>query len=672
MSDTSNNRIYFAAKEVEELACDITDKVDDYRQYLLASGKAELWDKCYNMYNRGSIMNGNLGSAGEHEEFVMMDVNHYKSLLTNIHNMTTNQKPVMEPHAINTDTESLAQAKLAKGLLDYYMRQKKVSRYLKQAVKSGLNYGEGFIVVEWDAQSGEEYGVNPETGAAVTEGDLKFSFLQPHFVTRDVTKMDYEKNDWMITTTYENKFDLAARYPEIKEQILDVDGSEDEFFLKMKLDKTAFNDTDDIPVYTLYHKRTNVMPQGRKTIVVGADVVLFDGPIPYRNLPIYRLAPSQQDFSAFGDTIGFDLLAIQEAINSLYSTVATNQSTFGVQNLLIPRGFNISVNSLTGGLNLIEYDPNVGKPEPLQLTLTAPEIFNFIQQLERLMETLSGVNSVSRGNPESNLKSGNALALVQSMAIQFNSGLAQSYVEVIEDVGTAIITILQDFASVPRVAMIAGKYNKSYMKEFSGKDLSQIQRVLVDVGNPLASTLAGKMQIADNLMQAGFINDADQYLVVLETGNLDPVLEGPLKEQYQIRQENELMATGEEVVALITDNHKQHINEHKAVLSSPESRKNPEVIRATLAHIMEHIGQLKTADPVLLQILGQEPVQAQPGTQPNQPAQGKIPPQPKASGEVPVVQPNSPVTEMAAKTKMPNPPAGTDPASAEVINNMGK
>jgi len=668
----NDNRIYFAAQEVDELAADVIKKVEDYRSYIMASGRAELWDKCYNMYHRGAIVQGELGVSGEHDEFTMMDVNHYKSLLTNIHNMTTNQKPSLEPHAINTDTESLAQAKLAKGLLDYYMRQKKVGRYLKQAVASGLKYGEGFVVAEWDAQAGEEYGVNPETGAIITEGDLKFNMLQPHFVARDICKMDYEKNEWFVTTTYENKFDLAARYPEMAERILDISGEEDDFFLKMKLNKEAFAETDDIPVYTLYHKKNTVMPQGRKTVVLTDEVVLFDGPIPYRTLPVYRLAPETQDFSAFGYTTGFDLLAIQDAINSLYSTVATNQSTFGVQNLLIPRGFNISVNSLTGGLNLIEYDPNVGKPEPLQLTLTAPEIFNFIQQLEQLMETLSGVNSVSRGNPEANLKSGNALALVQSMAIQFNSGLQQSYVEIIEDVGTAIITMLQDFASVPRVAMIAGKYNKSYMKQFSGKDLAQIQRVLVDVGNPLAQTLSGKMQIADNLMQAGFIKDPDQYLMVLETGNLDPILEGPIKEQYQIRQENEILAQGQEVVALITDSHAQHINEHKAVLSSPESRKNPQVIQVTLAHIMEHIAQLKTADPVLLQILGQEPVQAQTGQPPVQPDQGQIPPQPKPSGEVPQVQPLSPVTEMAAKTSMPTAPEGTAPQTEAIIEKMGQ
>jgi len=63
----------------------------------------------------------------------------------------------------------------------------------------------------------------------------------------------------------------------------------------------------------------------------------------------------------------------------------------------IPRGFNISVDTLTGGLNLIEYDPGMGKPEPINLTMTAPEVFNFIKQLETLMQILVGISDVNRG-----------------------------------------------------------------------------------------------------------------------------------------------------------------------------------------------------------------------------------------------------------------------------------
>lgn len=683
----SDSRTYFAANDnIDELAGDILDRVEAYTEYVLTSGKAELWAKSYSNFYRGSVRLGNLQQSGEHSEYLNMDVNHYKSLLTNLHTMTTNQKPALDPVAVNTDVESTAQAKLAGGLLDYYMREKKVGRYIKDAVKYGLIYGEGFVLTEWDTSDGKEYGVNPETNAVIREGDLAFDSLPPHFVARDFSKLNPDNHEWYIITRYENKFSLAAKFPEMEDKILMLDFPSEEF-IKLNLPREAFYESDDVPVYTFYHKPTDALPDGRMVTVLSSDLVLFDGPMPYRDLPVHRLTPENEDFGVFGYTVGYDLLAIQEAVNALYSTVATNQSTFGVQSILIPRGFNISVQSLTGGLNLIEYDPNVGKPEPMQLTMTAPEVFNFIIQLEKLMETLSGVNSVSRGDPAASLKSGAALALVQSQAIQFNSGLQQSYIELLEDVGTAMINILKDFAQVPRIAMISGKQSRSYMKEFSGKDLSQINRVVVDSGNPLSKTMAGKVQMAENLLQAGFIKNPEQYLMVLQTGNMDYMVEGETKELYNIRSENEGLASGEHQMALITDSHALHISEHKSVLSSPEARKNPQIIEAVTSHIMQHIELLKTADPSLLQILGQEPVASAP---PPGPAGPQVPVQqgqgstaqvegmPGGVGsEIPpdaaVVAPMNPVTAKAAQVNLPNMPSapkGTDPASAAVIEAM--
>lgn len=659
---------YFATLPIEELGSEILKRVDNYNEYLMTSGKAALWAKSYDAFYRGGLRLGEMGTAGEQGEYITMDVNHYKSLLTNLITLTAVNKPAFDPRAINTDTESSAQCKLASGLLDYYLREKKVERYLKSALKFGLMYGEGFVVNEWNSTGGKEYGTNPETGAKVKEGDLDFDVLPPHFVARDFSKISSDKHDWKVLTRFENKYNLAAKYPELLDRITGLSMPED-LFIKLRLSKTSHVETDDIPVYTFYHEPNDILPQGRMVEVLASDLVVFDGPLPYREVPIFRLAPENEDFSIFGYTVAYDLLSLQDAINNLYSTVATNQSTFGIQNILIPRGFNISVNSLTGGLNAVEYDPKIGKPEPLQMTLTAPEIFNFIKDLEKLMETLSGVNSVARGNPEASLKSGAALALVQSMAIQFNSGLQQSYMQLNEDIGTSMINILKDFAEVPRIAMIAGKFNQSYMKEFSGKDLHLISRVLVDSGNPLSKTMAGKMQLADTMLQNGLIKNAEQYLEVLATGNLDNLLESSQKKLYQIREENEMLANGEKPTAIITDDHALHINEHNCVTFSSSARKDPNILRAAFEHQMEHIQMLKTADPTLLQILGQQPV---PQSAP--PGPGSVPavngaPQPGPEAPPPGAQGGpvtNPLTNEVNTINAPNMPK--NPLTGEKVN----
>jgi hypothetical protein len=370
------------------------------------------------------------------------------------------------------------------------------------------------------------------------------------------------------------------------------------------------------------------MPDGRYLLFLDYDLTLMDSPMPYDELPIYRISPSNIIGTPYGYTPLFDLLPIQDAVNMCFSTVLSNQSAFGVQSIMMPRGTDINPSSLVGGLNLIEYNAQVGKPEALQLTATPPEVFNFMQMLIKEMETISGVSSVTRGNPPENLKSGNALALLQSMSLQSQSGLQQSYVQMVEGVGTGLIKMLQRFASVPRIAMIVGKHNRLEMKEFSGDDLSKITRVIVDMGNPLANTTAGKVEMAEQLLQMGLIKTPEQYLMVIKTGELDVMTEDTISELLCIKSENEDLVDGISVQALMTDQHSLHIKEHKCILADPDLRKDPQLVARTLMHIQEHINLLKSGDPETLMMMGEKPLSPPQGPQQGQSLEG-------SSGESP-------------------------------------
>ncbi len=640
---------YFAQMPADKIAAEILTRVEDYQEYLMTSGRLALWKRSYEYYYNPAIKGSRLNRVGAQAEFTSIKVNHYRNLLVHLETMTMQQRPAFDPKATNTDYKSQAQTILANGLLEYYMKEKKLERNIKLSLKHSLIFGEGFVLSEWDATSGEVYEVNPETQAPIRQGDLRYMNFMPMDVARDFTKQSSEYHDWYIVTSYKNRYTLAAKYPELAEKILALPSKTDTDNKTTSLWFMA-DETDDVPVYTLYHNKTDAVADGRVCECLSSDIVLLDGPLPYRNIPVFRIAPEEMVGTPFGYTVGFDLLPVQEAIDALYSTVITNQSTFGVQNIAIPQGHNLSVTAISGGLNLIEYDSKLGKPEALNLTSTPPEIFNFITQLEQLSETLSGVNSVARGNPESSLKSGSALALVQSMAIQFSISLQQSYAQLLEDLGTSTINILRDFASVPRIAVIAGKSNRSIMKQFTGDDLDLINRVTVDMGNPLSKTSAGRVQLAENLMANGLIENGQQYIQVLSTGKLEPAIEGIQAELLNIKAENEEMSEGKNVPVIVTDNHKTHILEHKAILASPDARRNPQIIQLVTAHIQEHLNVLM--DPMygpLLGVLGQQTMQAPMGG----------PPQPGAAQPAPggqMLDATNPATQQAAKVNQPNMP----------------
>lgn len=620
---------YWANKDKTEIGGALMTRVDDYYQFLQTTGRLRLYQRSYDAYYKGQLWGGRMRKAGEQGEFTLMPANHYRNILQHLVVNTTAQRPAYEPRAINTDYKSQAQVIVSAGVVEFYAREKKTERYNKRNCELSLIFAESTIHMDWDVTQGRDYGAKPD-GTKVKEGDISFGVFNPVNVIIDFTRTD-QAHDWKIIREFKNKYTMAAKYTQWSEHILQLSYSEKDEFMR-RFGPTLNNNgkTDLIPVFRFYHNKTAACPNGRIVEFMSTDIVTFDGPMTFDTLDqvLPRMAPDEQEGTPWGYTIGFDLLPIQEALNALYSTVITNQSNFGVQNIMQPKGAGVTVAKMVGGLNLITYNPKFGKPEALNLLSTPKEIFDLIVKLENLMEVLSGVNSVTRGQPEASLKSGAALALVASQAIQFNSGLQQAYAQSLEDTATSIVKFLQKFANTKRIAIIAGKSNRSYMKEFTKDDISDIGRVMVNVGNPLAATTAGKLQIAQDLLQIpGAIKRPEQYLQVLSTGRLEPIFEGEQAQLMLIRAENEALGdeknqptismvpdpmTGQpmqkissSVKALMTDDHVLHIKEHQCVLASPEARQNPMIVANMTAHLQEHIDLVKNGDPLLMTILGQ-------------------------------------------------------------------
>lgn len=598
--------MYFAKKDAKEASGILLEKAKSFFNTLEANSYIEKINKMWRAYHGaygGELDYGHeISFTGEQGELVTLPVNHFRNLAQHIYVMVTANRPIMEARAINTDYKSLAQTYLANGILDYYMRERHLEDALKKAVEMAIVMGSGFIRLSWNATAGEAYDYDEDSNQMSYEGELEFTNLSPLDVIVDGTKESWN-HEWILVRSFQNKFNLMAKYPEHAEQIR---GLESKMPLTTNsLGRFSNDDTDDVPVYEFFHKRTEAMPDGRYMLFLDKEIVLMDTKMPYRVIPIFRIVPSEILGTTYGYSPMFDIFPIQEAINALYSTIMTNQNAFGVQNIYVPRGADLAVNQLEGAMNIIEGN---AQPVPLNMTQTPPEVFEFLKQLVQDAETISGVNSVARGNPEASLKSGAALALVQSTALQFISGLQQSYVKLIEEVGTSLIQILKDYATTPKVVALVGKTNKPLLKEFTGEDINAINRVVVDMGNPLSRTIAGRVQMAEQMLQMNLIKTPQQYFQVVNTGKLETAFEGETSELLLIRQENEKLSQGEAVIISPLDQHRTHIVEHKSVLADPDLRNDAVLVKNVLDHIEGHLNALRNTDPDLLLLVGEQPL----------------------------------------------------------------
>jgi hypothetical protein len=632
-----SDKVYFATKEGEQCASALLKKSQTFFNQLSKNAYLDklkdMWMFYHGIYATGTGYEHQITFTGEQGELVAIPINHFRNLARHIYNMITSNRPTMEARAINTDYKSLSQTYLANNILDYYMREKQIEDAIHKAAEMAVVLGAGYIKLEWNATGGETYDVDPETGEFNFEGEIEVTNISPFDVVVDGTKENWADHEWVLVRSFQNKHNLAAKYPEYADKIVNLDTKSDLYRYRINL--FSNDETDDIAVYEFYHKKTEAVPEGRYMLFVTDDIVLLDTKMVYRDLPVFRLVMAEIMGTPYGYSDMFDVYPIQEAINSLYSSILTNQTANAVQNIWVKPGSDFNVESIIGGMNVVE---SAEKPESLQLTQTPKEVFDFVMMLEKLGETLSGVNSVTRGNPEASLRSGNALALVQSMSLQYMSGFQKNYVRFIEQLGTSLINILKDFAMTPKMIALVGRNNKPLLKEFTGDMIKDINRVVVDVGNPLARTTAGRVQMAEQLLQMGMIKNPQQYFMIMNTGRLDPMFESDMSEILLIKKENEFLLEGKKVTAALLDAHRQHIMEHKAVASDPELRLNPDLVENLYTHIQEHINFLRTADADLLQLVGETPLNPPP--QQGQP----IPPemtqgvQGQAPGQPPLAQ----------------------------------
>lgn len=586
---------YFANKQGEELAAALWQKIEDYRLYLTSSGRLTLWQNLYEAFYREFWMSGTNEKGGSHGQYTFTRINQFKSIIERLKSIVTQQRLKWSARAVNSDSQSLKQTILANALLDYYLRTKRVSQHVDMTTLWGFLCTEGFTAATWDSQSGEVVGQHVEDDGTVInlhEGDVKCTTYDPTCVVRPVTAKSWEDVDWVITIGQRNKYDEAAKYPELADRIAALSMT--------RTDEQSWHfepnwwvpDEDIIPVYHFYHKKTPACPAGRYAKFYSDDLVVVEGGLPYEGLPIHRFAPAEHLNTAFGYSVSVNLLPMQETYDVVTNSITTNHELFGVQNIVGYEGANTQFQQLPNGANFIEVTPVPGvadsTPRPLNLMEVSPDSYNYQNKLESAMEVVSGVNSVARGVAPEDVTAGVALALLQSMALQTNQPAQQAYVNYAESLGSGLISILREYAAVPRIAEIAGEENRTFVKEFSSDDLNRVQRVFVELGNPLTDTVAGRVNIAQDLLSKQMITTPQEYITVLNTGNLDPMTQGDQAELLLIRKENELLSDGKPVTALEFDAHQIHINEHKAVLADPEARMNPQLVQLVKAHIEAH------------------------------------------------------------------------------------
>jgi len=623
---------YWAAAPIEEIAAAIEEKFEDYKEWGRSTGYFNRIESAYNAFY-GLDSDGTLRITRNGDDVAEIKVNHYKSLVRRLHILVTENKLAFQPRARNSDSKSQIESDLAKGIAEYYADEKGMHGTLSDAVLGALIMLEQHVHCSWDIAEG--YELTADGQRVIKSGDQMFEIFNPFNVAKATAT---EKSSWHIIRKKVNKHDEAALWPEFADEILGADADPAELDGGAFQSMSAEGQDDDVCYkFIMYHARTPAMPEGRHVEVIGGQV-LFSRKLKYDKVPLFRITAGDVLGTCFGDSPAIDLLPLQQGLDALFSGTLTNNLNNAKQ-LIYSADPNLTTRKLGDGQTLVTAS---SPPSGLNLTGSSAENFRMIDLLVNHQQLLSGVNDVARGNPSASLKSGTSLAVILAQAIQYVSNLQKNYAYLAGEVGSCLISNIQKFASEEMTAYITGASRRGQIKKFKASDLMNVERITVDLGNPLTQSFAGRNEMVTAWQQYGILKDPKQIVSFLRTGELDQTTENQFSDAILIREENERLRKGEVPAVLLTDNHSEHIVDHKGIMSSQEARDNPQVLAAWRVHVQAHIDIMRDMPPDLAAVLTGQPLPP-----PVDPSQMPVPGQPEINGAA-----------------MPNVPEGTPPQVA--------
>jgi hypothetical protein len=605
---------YWFAKSGDELTSELAKRIDSFQKYILDLGLIHVWNKNRAFYENRMLggsdsISNDIIDTGDIGELKAMSFNHFRNILRHIVNSLTSNDPVFDVSATNTDIRSRRSAKIGRDLVNYYYKTKRLNKTMHETAEKAVVYGDGFIAVEFNPSIGKIVTID-QNGRYIREGDFEFESLSPINVFYDPTKKCLQNWDWVTFRRKRNKYDLASIFPKQKEKILALKiNYKDDPYSDLLRDRLYNSDSDDVWLYSTYHRANNVLPKGKYILWCGTNenpVPLYENDNPYRDrLPIFGLSPAHYMETSFGFTEANILRSAQMALTIAVSSMVTNMNAGSVMNIWKPSGANLSLEELSGSLNVITSDV---KPEVIDFYRENPGLSNMMGLCINTMETLSGQSAVVRGNiaQSPNLKSGIAIATVINQAQEYSQTLQQTYFEMFEDITTFLLQTLKEVASEQRLYEICGKSQRSAVATFTSKDLDGVSRVIIDRTNPIAKTPSGKIEIAMELLKTGIISPK-QFFDVMNTGNLNVATEADERMLDYIANVKEKLLAGEQVAAIPGIDHQLFIKEIQSLLYDIDLINNTDnaiIVQNITNLITAHMQLVRNGDELAAMIYG--------------------------------------------------------------------
>lgn len=612
---------YWATLPPEELATEVMSQWKNWRRYFWDSGigvKADKGRRYYFGLNDMGDVSSRVQVGGNQAQFLRVVLNKVRPLVRRSLAMVASQAPKMVPVAANSDASAREQAISAKGILEHFHREEDAEALDLDVLETAFVMGEAGRQVLWDMTRGEEEAIDPDSGEPIAwAGEFDNAVLTPFDMARDPSWRSRRKWQWVITRTWESRWEWAARYPEDpakQERILSARSMEAEYgepYDYQFANAQRLNQGDAIAVYRFFHLSGRAVPGGRAFTCLNNGTWLEDGKNPYKGLPVNLCTAGNIIATSMGYSDVFDALGLQDIINSIHTVITTHTIRWGTRPLIDFVGSGLQHSVLGNGASVLTVKDKNFTPQPLEVPPIPPEVFKYLEALGQEIVEQLGLNATAMGEPPFSGMPAQLAAILDQKAREYSDGLARSFNSYKQASTTLELEILKTFPQDKRIVLIQGKAKQWMLQAFSKQDLAHVSRVAMEPAPPGTGTMSFKFSLVEMLqrlspeaMKAFPIGD---LINLVRTGEFESPFEHEEANRLRIKAENEGLQQGKKPPVLMLRTHWLDIPEHMALLSSPDVTEKPEVVAAVTETVLEKFSLWQQMPAPLLALLGGPP-----------------------------------------------------------------
>lgn len=640
-ANTNTSYVYWASKPAEELVGELREKERMYFDAATRRGLKSMWAIAWAQYygtdpaNPSDLATQTTARTGPESEFTRFRINEVRSFIKQQNVIALGERPAFQCMVLNSDHDAVSSVEIADSIVEYLYKKGLGEEKERQTLEMEGVFGGAYAHLRWDFAGGDDITtmqpvngpdgrpiIGPDGMPAMMPKEQKsgvpyVDVMAPWEVPRGLTTREL---DWALVRERASKSEIIATYPALADQI---DGATtlDEYTVERLFgyDYDFKDDADDGIVKHFYHPKCKAMPEGRYVGLWG-DVVLWDEAIPVpEGTPVIEMCSGKFIGSSFGYADSWDLISIQEMIDQMVSDTASNLSTFGRNTIVYDKGSEMDVSLIAMGLRALAKTPGSDPPQAINYASMPESVKWFIEYLHARHESISGLNSVARGNPSDNIKSGQMAALFHSIAIEFQSARQAALDNFRERMANMMLDMVRSYADTPFLIEVAGVEERPYLREFTKQNVSGVRKVRVETANPMLRSQAGRFEMFQAVFNPNVQpEDRDAVVRGLTTGDWSGVTDKARSRDLRVLWENEQLANGatQQVLVAAGDNPFKHVPEHWQLFEklSSQDGADPKLLQGVLEHILEHLQQWQMIDPRLATLLNIPLPPPMPGT----------------------------------------------------------